>query len=96
MSRTPALDYLVRDEWSSYGPGTGCADCPFNGGGPTNRDGLPISRDEVANDPEESNYNCSLLKRVVWGEDAPCDEGDWRKRGREELRSSLTNGDQHA
>jgi len=84
---TPALDYVVRDEHSSYGPGFGCAHCPFNGDTPTNNIGKPIPRWEVQNDPEESYYKCSLLNgHITWGESPSCSEGDWRKRARQELQ----------
>lgn len=54
-----------------------CYGCPFGS--------LVEPPHEVANDPEEAHYDCSLIGRRAWGEEPACEVADWTRRAREEL-----------
>lgn len=90
MGDTPALDWLLRDKDYAYpGPNRMCADCiggyrcPFATLAPGQMPG------DIANDPSEAYYLCSLLDgKRVWGESPKCTEAQWRARAREELSAA--------
>lgn len=87
LKKMPALAWLISDtryRWRG-GPDNSCEECPFKEGVQCDEHGNEIPYSDIANDPSESYYKCSVLKKVVWGEYAPCTEKDWRKLARKEL-----------
>jgi hypothetical protein len=80
-----ALERLGNHDYSGGVNGT-CYECPF-ATVPLDAAGRPDP--DVWNDPTEAYFRCSLPGRdneaVVWGEYAPCTEGEWRKVALEAL-----------
>lgn len=87
----PALDLLLERGWSKDivrdGDGTplDCTACPFS-----SRSIEPY--EQISNDVTEAHYACSLLGRVVWGEDAPCKRCDWIRAETRREQEMTTEG----
>lgn len=73
--RQPALWVLLNSGLFEF-----CEGCPF-----ASLDTDKNSADDVANDPTEAYYRCSLLNVSVWGESPKCTMKDWQRKAREEL-----------
>lgn len=87
LEKMPALAFLLAEHpyrWKG-GPDNSCEDCPFKEGGPCDEKGRDVPYADIANDPSESWYKCSVLGKIVWGEYAPCTLSDWKRLARKEL-----------
>lgn len=80
-SRRRLLRRIIEPTYDGGFGGT-CYDCVF-ASEPLRRDGTVAPWDEVANDPTEAWFRCSLSTRaereneVEWGEYAPCTAEEW-------------------
>jgi hypothetical protein len=81
-AKFPALTAILTGNFNVT-PLDGCDNCPF--GTPSNeRDRLIPEPNPM--DPEEGDYDCSLLKKQrIWGESPKCDSNAWKQAALAEL-----------
>lgn len=97
LEKMPALRWLLEGpyRYDQGGPDNSCEDCPFRDGPPCDERGYEVPYADIANDPSESYYKCSMLDKVVWGEYAPCKPEDWQAQARKELGLPERRGVEH-